>query len=880
MESLYLDERFTAPSIFTDVVVCEHVVPYDLHCVIYQTEEVQYRKIENLKKYYQKYKYQYCTVLDCYLSEWKLKPHGYGRIHPKNWLSLSVFHRPTRHALSKKKYVDFDIVNCNYSVILGLMKKNGFSHSNIEYYCQNRKEVLADVMRVFKCSKDEAKNKFIVVSMGGRIIEYDLLIGIQAELDPLFRKIKSENPDLPTGDKEFSSIAFYLMTIERFLQESSIKMLHEEYKIPLHDFIPCQDGFMILQDDYQPDMLSHLNNNEFGVDWIIKPFDEACELNKTKEAYIPFNLTNYRDVDYAKMMLELELPDIITTGQDKNLESYKFNGIYWKQIALHNADFYTGYFANLYTFLNQKIKLFKRAIMTRDNYKSKDEMKKIKDDQKMRKTQLAHEEKKRFTDFKKRQKEFELEKKAFEKAEKDRLKVYENKKKVALKSSIEFNEVFEPQQWTKRFDEIYEPNAYEESNREFIDIIEMMKSFALNDKNILILNTHSSIEHMITVLLKQSYKSNIEWNKNPYLFVFENCVWDIKLKKQVTPCKEQFMNMSCGYDYVKPENCDEVNAFIKSVFPDEELRKYYLKKQATMLTQEHPQYLFVQTGVGQNGKSVLSDLTKATLDKYGYKIGAIVLQSSQKVGACPELANLRNMRGVWFSEPSAEVRLCSNTIKELTGDREIQARGLYKSDTCVKLNFTLSGDTNAFPLLDCIDGGIERRIVPIPFEAIAVSQEDYDKAEDKKLIVVKQLKFETERWHNENRIAMFHVLLDAYEFEFDFSKMPEKCKTKKANYLQSSSDIYSFIQETFTEDKNKFVKLKDIYTAYKDTSVFRAMKKEAQRGLNLSTFTEKLKIDSSLKKNIVERNGYFNTIQMTSDVLTGWTRDEKEPDDI
>ena len=95
MESLHLNERFTSPSIFTDVVVCEHVLPLDLHFVIHQTEEIQYRETKNLKKYYQKYKYQYCAVLDCFLSEWKLKPHGYGRIHPKKWLSLSVFHRPT-----------------------------------------------------------------------------------------------------------------------------------------------------------------------------------------------------------------------------------------------------------------------------------------------------------------------------------------------------------------------------------------------------------------------------------------------------------------------------------------------------------------------------------------------------------------------------------------------------------------------------------------------------------------------------------------------------------------------------------------------------------------------------------------------------------------
>ena len=87
-----------------------------------------------------------------------------------------------------------------------------------------------------------------------------------------------------------------------------------------------------------------------------------------------------------------------------------------------------------------------------------------------------------------------------------------------------------------------------------------------------------------------------------------------------------------------------------------------------MLTQEHPQYMFVQTGSGWNGKSVLSDLTKETLGNYYYKIDAVILQSSKKLGACPEHANLRGKRSVWFSEPNAEVRLCSNTIKELTGE--------------------------------------------------------------------------------------------------------------------------------------------------------------------------------------------------------------------
>jgi len=374
MDSLRLDDRFNAPSLFENVVVCEHVSPYDLHCVIHQSHEEAYRKIDNLKKYYQKYKYQYCSALNCFLSEWSLKPHGFGRIYPKNYMSLSIFHRPTRHALSKK-YIDFDMVNCNYSILIYLMKKFNFEHSSVEYYCKNRKAVLADVMRICKCDKDEAKQKFLKVSMGGNEMGYDLLDSIQAELDPLFREIKSKNPHLPTGNKKNSYLSYYFTSIERYLQEQCVKMIHDEYKISLHDIIPCQDGFMILQENYQEDMLSRMNNNEYGIEWIVKPFDEACELLPTSIPYKPFDISKYRDVDYAKMMLELELPDIITTGQDKYLESYKFNGIYWKPISLSNAEFYSGYFESLYSFLDQKIRLFKKAITSRDDYESKDDQK-------------------------------------------------------------------------------------------------------------------------------------------------------------------------------------------------------------------------------------------------------------------------------------------------------------------------------------------------------------------------------------------------------------------------------------------------------------------------------------------------------------------------
>jgi hypothetical protein len=247
----------------------------------------------------------------------------------------------------------------------------------------------------------------------------------------------------------------------------------------------------------------------------------------TSIPYKTFDISTYRDTDYAKMFLELKLPNIITTGNEKNLESYKFNGIYWKSIALHNAEFHKGYFDELYSFLMHQIILFKRAITSRNDYKSPDEMKKFKDDQKIRKTQLMDEQKQKYLEFKKHRQEFETqqknalkqfnqEKKEFEKIQKDRLKEYENKKKIAHKSNIEFNEIFEKQEWTKTckhemFTEEFQQHTYEEVINNFTDMAVLLAQLAKNEKDILVLSSIKSMSNIIESVLKLTFSRSLSF---------------------------------------------------------------------------------------------------------------------------------------------------------------------------------------------------------------------------------------------------------------------------------------------------------------------------------------------------------------------------------
>jgi hypothetical protein len=62
------------------------------------------------KELLQNYIYNYVPELNIIYSQFYQPRHKWGRIMPVDYLSMSVFHRPTRHTLCKDNYVDVDIV--------------------------------------------------------------------------------------------------------------------------------------------------------------------------------------------------------------------------------------------------------------------------------------------------------------------------------------------------------------------------------------------------------------------------------------------------------------------------------------------------------------------------------------------------------------------------------------------------------------------------------------------------------------------------------------------------------------------------------------------------------------------------------------------------
>jgi len=239
-----------------------------------------------------------------------LPKHKWGRTIPIGYSSLSVLHRPTRHKLSEKEYIDIDIVNCQPQLIQEICRQRNIKVDALGKYCRNPKKYRAYVAEYHGCDKDTAKKLFVCLMFGGKYdswikdndiqknennrykLPYDIEGEMTAVIDAVYtanphivKDVLKQNPKkwLNDGEKKRGVMGLWSQTLERRIMEDSIWFLHENKHFVVEDVVPCQDGLMILKDLYYDTILADLANNildkyGFTIEFVIKPFDEAIEI--------------------------------------------------------------------------------------------------------------------------------------------------------------------------------------------------------------------------------------------------------------------------------------------------------------------------------------------------------------------------------------------------------------------------------------------------------------------------------------------------------------------------------------------------------------------------------------------------------------------------
>jgi phage/plasmid-associated DNA primase len=401
---------------------------------------------------------------------------------------------------------------------------------------------------------------------------------------------------------------------------------------------------------------------------------------------------------------------------------------------------------------------------------------------------------------------------------------------------------------------------------------------------------------LVSDIINKISNPDIIWDDDPDQLVFTNKIYDLKQECWITPNYRDYNSLTTGYNWNEYELGQKKNRLLRlidTIFPDKRIRDYYLTALATGLSGRQQEHLFIATGVGGNGKSLINGLMLTAMGRYGYKMPNWVLQDKIGTGACPELANLNNRRFVLTSEPDRKRKISTNTMKEITGDPTLNARQLYTNtpEGGIQLKLSLFLEANKLPVLDEVGDGVGRRIDVFPFISRFTSENDYKKmleTRSEEEITAAHIYrgnplYKEDEWKRDNCHALIAILMDYYSvFQkrgYSLGKSPKACEVAKEDYLQASDDLYGWFDNQYQlADENHpetVMKIADIYTDFKHSTYFNKLPSKDQNKNTKKYFTGELNDNINLRMYIRKRDTRYAGQYYKSDYMIGWRRKEQ-----
>ena len=305
-------------SIFEKKKMREHTNPKKIYGFIQHKMGISYEGIRRYEKnphsteliQITKYKEQYNKKQKIFNTSHNLPKHKWGRVIPSNYCSLAIFHRPTRHSLCEEIYVDIDMKNAQPTILAEICNHHNLTKNALTKYVKEPKKYRNLIMEHHKCDKTAAKQLPITLMTGGtydgwlstneidvKITKMKFIVDIENEMRDIIEIIYTANKDVIGKDvlkqdknkwktedeKKRGIMSLWGQSLERLIQETSIKWLCDNMDFELEDIVPCQDGFMILKNLYYEGIINDIENvilEKFNINikYEVKPFDEAIDI--------------------------------------------------------------------------------------------------------------------------------------------------------------------------------------------------------------------------------------------------------------------------------------------------------------------------------------------------------------------------------------------------------------------------------------------------------------------------------------------------------------------------------------------------------------------------------------------------------------------------
>jgi hypothetical protein len=362
------------------------------------------------------------------------------------------------------------------------------------------------------------------------------------------------------------------------------------------------------------------------------------------------------------------------------------------------------------------------------------------------------------------------------------------------------------------------------------------------------------ISDLIILFNNDIIKFDEDWN----YFAFTNKIFDLKVHKFIDPCPLQYISLTTGYDYCDAiVNSKELDDFIDQVFPLKEEKDLYLTILATTLEGRLLEKLIISNGNGGNGKGVTHELLRDMLGNYYYKGNNNVLLNDRPLAANPDIANIDKKRCVIYTEPDHGKTYKTETLKSLTGDKNVNARMLYSNETNTRICSTTIIECNEKCPFDNISG-IARRLIDVLFRASFKDGYLYEEHKNEKYVYKSNIYYKSKEFIEKNKVALFHKLIEYHKTYSmnDFQlEIPNTVRDRTKEYLKQSDYMLLWFEENYekSKDGDDYVKISDMYHDYLATEQYTNKSKLQKRTFTKDYFKNECKNHPDISKNYYDR---------------------------
>lgn len=324
------------------------------------------------------------------------------------------------------------------------------------------------------------------------------------------------------------------------------------------------------------------------------------------------------------------------------------------------------------------------------------------------------------------------------------------------------------------------------------------------------------------------------------VFAFKNGVYDLKTNEFREQEATDYCLMSCGYNYIPKENCEEniteFNELLDTIIRTKEEQEFYLNFIATGFYPKNPEKALFNTGSGGNGKGLLMEIVKTLFGDYYAKADKSLFSpknedSERNVALC----NLTKKRFVNVEEVKTEIS--STIFKDITGGAGITARQNFSNDTSEKKNFmSLLIQSNNMPKFSDMErsglDSLRRRTYQQKFYNKFTDNKDYVNEEEHIYLSRPELK-DPEKIEFLS-LGLLHRCLQIIQNGNPFKPtIPDKITKLSDELVNGSNTFLNWFNENYerTENKKDFIIINNIVDDFKCSEEYNDMSKNEQKDI-------------------------------------------------